>query len=548
MEAYMKTEISTDVLVIGGGIAAIFAAKRAADNGADVTLADKGSLGRSGQSPFASEMAVFDEDLGHDRENWHMIMKENAYNLNNPAYLDNMMDYSKEVYAQIEEWGATEMGFGGVLREKILAEGIEVIERTMITTLLEDNGLVAGAVGFKLDALEALVIKAKSVILCTGAGGFKPSGFQICSLTFDGDAMAYRIGAKISGKEYVDTHSGGSENPAYCWGGWSRNWTIGMPKGTTGPLDGGGMALDLTQYHAIHDGTSSDTMGEMAEGPPDGEMPEGEQGGDISEVPSEGERPEGGPPDRERPEGAPDGESEGERLSGGPGDSSSMIGGTSAGLSVHKAEGLFPSDGKCATNITGLYAAGDCLSSMLVGPSYNGVLGFAFSGSATQGTAAGKAAAEYSKSSIEASISDDYIDTAIGEMFQPLNNEQGYAPEWVEHLIQGTLIPYYVLYIKHEDRLNSALTNIEFYRDHFAVKLRADDIHGLRKAHEVKNMLLNAEMKLKASLFRTESRGNHYREEYPDMDDQNWLVWVVIQKGNDGNMELGKFMVEDFIS
>ncbi len=54
----------------------------------------------------------------------------------------------------------------------------------MITTLLEDNGKIAGAVGFNLDSEEAVVFRAKSVILCTGAGGFKPNGFQVCSLTF----------------------------------------------------------------------------------------------------------------------------------------------------------------------------------------------------------------------------------------------------------------------------------------------------------------------------------------------------------------------------
>ena len=41
----------------------------------------------------------------------------------------------------------------------------------------------------------------------------------------------------------------------------------------------------------------------------------------------------------------------------------------------------------------------------------------------------------------------------------------------------------------------------------------------LRLAHETENMLLNAEMKLRASLSRTESRGTHYREDYPARDD-----------------------------
>jgi hypothetical protein len=52
-------------------------------------------------------------------------------------------------------------------------------------------------------------------------------------------------------------------------------------------------------------------------------------------------------------------------------------------------------------------------------------------------------------------------------------------------------------------------------------------------------MVENAEMKLRASLFRTESRGTHFREEYPYRDDKNWLAWILIKNVN-GRMELSK--------
>ena len=53
-------------------------------------------------------------------------------------------------------------------------------------------------------------------------------------------------------------------------------------------------------------------------------------------------------------------------------------------------------------------------------------------------------------------------------------------------------------------------------------------------------MVLNAEMRLRASLFRTETRGCHYREDYPLRDDEEWLAWVLLRKGVDGAMELVK--------
>jgi succinate dehydrogenase/fumarate reductase flavoprotein subunit len=54
---------------------------------------------------------------------------------------------------------------------------------------------------------------------------------------------------------------------------------------------------------------------------------------------------------------------------------------------------------------------------------------------------------------------------------------------------------------------------ITFLQNQFVPSLKAKDLHELRLVHETKNMLLNAEMKLKASLFRTESRGSHYIED-----------------------------------
>jgi len=94
----------------------------------------------------------------------------------------------------------------------------------------------------------------------------------------------------------------------------------------------------------------------------------------------------------------------------------------------------------------------------------------------------------------------------------------------------------FVLYIKRKERLEGALTTIEFLRDRLTPYVMAKDAHELRLAHETMNMILNAEMKLRAALFRTESRGTHYREDFPARDDANWLAWATLQRGADGKM------------
>lgn len=517
---------TTDILVIGGGMAGVMAAIKAARLGANVTLVDKGSVGRSGQTPFANGFRVFDEEAGDDRETWIKDWTTVTGGIHHSAYLDNLLDYSKDLYEELESWGATDVGFGAVLRSKVQEEGVTIIERTMLTTFLEQDGQIAGAVGFSLDSEEAVVVTAKAVVMCTGAGAFKPNGFQVRSITSDGDAMAYRIGGRLSGKEFIDTHSTGSVNPAYCWGNWEAMWDTGMMKQEGGP-ETDGRGLDLSSYLMAHQGMI-----------PASDMGPGDMmGGDQAEGAPEGDSEKGSRPEGDMPEGDEGGFS---RPGAGEGD---QIGGASAGLGVHKSEGLFPVDDQCGTNIVGLYAAGDCLSSMLAGTKYVGVNGTSLAASATQGALAGETASEFIKTSTQVEISDATITTVKEEMFAPRSLEEGYDPGWVTEMLRFNVIPYYVLYVKKEDRLQAALDNVVFLRDHYGDKMVAGDAHELRLVHETKNMLLNAEMKLRASLFRTESRGNHYREDYPDSNDSDWLAWVTIEKDSDGAMKLSKVMV-----
>ncbi|MFT7002857.1 MAG: succinate dehydrogenase/fumarate reductase flavoprotein subunit, partial [Sulfurimonas sp.] len=70
--------------------------------------------------------------------------------------------------------------------------------------------------------------------------------------------------------------------------------------------------------------------------------------------------------------------------------------------------------------------------------------------------------------------------------------------------------------------------------------IKASDMHELRLAHETINMVISAEMKLKASLMRKESRCRHYRLDYPKMDNENWQAWINIYKDEDAKMAFEK--------
>ncbi len=125
-------------------------------------------------------------------------------------------------------------------------------------------------------------------------------------------------------------------------------------------------------------------------------------------------------------------------------------------------------------------------------------------------------------------------------MLAPLKRKAGFGPAWVTQTLQGIMIPNFVLYIKKESLLKAALAYVEELRDHHMPMLRAADMHELRLAHETANMIISAEMKLKASLMRKESRCSHYRLDYPEIDDKNWQAWINIYKDDEGSMQLEK--------
>jgi succinate dehydrogenase/fumarate reductase flavoprotein subunit len=208
-----------------------------------------------------------------------------------------------------------------------------------------------------------------------------------------------------------------------------------------------------------------------------------------------------------------------------------IVGGACSGMSAHKAEGIWPADTGCATSLPGLYAAGDALGNMPVGAVYSHG-GCAVMNASVTGAIAGVAAAKYAGGAGKPDIDRRELARLKKIIHGPVERKGGFSPRWVTQLLQNTMMPYFILYIKKEDRLKAALTNIEFYRDHLLPLLYARDPHELRLAIETKNMVLNAEMKLRASLFRRESRGCHYREDYPRRDDPAWLAWVLLKEEN----------------
>ncbi len=540
LENFSSSIAETDILVIGGGMAGLFAAVKGHDAGAKVLMVSKGRLGSSGQTPFAKGIFAYDaakESMSLDE--FTDTVTASAINTNNPVYTRQMAEHSLERVNDLKEWGFFDSPlYNKAFSKPIDERNIPVMERIMITHLIKENGKIAGAAGFSLDETKIHIFKAKSVVLCTGAGGFKPNGFPICDLTHDGTVMAYEIGAKVTGKEWNDGHSGSMDNPAACYDGWHGMFDMAPSTNTIDVHHDLGMEGNYSAY-VLGNPVSSGPGSVSAEGGPyvpDGFDREMEESGAPSGAPSgedDGERPSGPPPGED---GGPPSGDEG----GAPGmAASASSGGASAGMAIHKSEGLVPINEKGESNIPGLYAAGDALGSYMAGGIYTQI-GSSLAGSAVQGAIVSEAAAEYVKGISQPSISTSTISSIKESMLAPLNRDSGYGPAWVTQTLQGIMIPNFILYIKKENLMQAALAYIEELRDHHLPMLRAANLHELRLAHETANMIVSAEMKLRASLMRTESRCSHYRLDYPDVDYKNWQAWINIYKGTDGQMRLEK--------
>ncbi|MCW3836208.1 FAD-binding protein [Sphingomonas canadensis] len=526
---------SSDILVIGSGFAGVFAALEAVRHGMTVTLVDKGTVGWSGLSPWASDSRPFDPSI-YDRKEWIDNLAINTEWLFDRKWMDIFLDESMEIFDILERWGCHAVRpfeRSTVFRRLLEDAGVTLVERVMVTSLLQDGaGRVNGALGFTYDDSQEpcapVRFAARAVISCAGAGAYKSPGFPNWGQTFDGDALAYEAGAWITGKEFHDTHPTFSKNPAASYDGWRWAQTVKgayVMVGPPEPLMGG-----LTLGNAIN--VSHGRLMRVPGGGPGGEPP-----------------PEPGVPRKPSPHEIANRNYVGKGFLarsdltldfGGPPEDGSVpeqgfrVGGATAGMGVHKGEGVYCSDYSCgAAGVPGLYAAGDALGSMLCGPLYPG-RGFASFGSAIQGRRAARSAVEYVRKAPAARIDRAALDRKIEALFAPRTRKEGFSPAWVTQVLRNTMTPLHILYIKDPRRLDGALASIEYLRSRVVPHMVAGDGHQLRVAIEAQNMLLNAEMKLRAGLFRTESRGTHFREDYPFRDDANWFCLVVMRKGEDG--------------
>jgi succinate dehydrogenase / fumarate reductase flavoprotein subunit len=192
------------------------------------------------------------------------------------------------------------------------------------------------------------------------------------------------------------------------------------------------------------------------------------------------------------------------------------------------------------SSLPGLFAAGECAAGInganrLGGNSLSDLLVF--------GKRAGEHAAIFAKSNGAISIDERQVETATKRSLEPF--ERANAPEnpfKVQQDLQD-MMQDLVGIVRVEDEMQRALTGLD------ALKSRAGQVGvtghrefntGWHAAQDLGNLLMVSEAITRSALDRKESRGGHFRSDYPDKDHAYATFNIVVKRGPDGEMQVSR--------
>jgi len=538
------TNLKADVLVIGTGGAGLRAAIEAKNMGTNVLVVSKGGF-PSGCTAIAmgAMLCAFDAE---DNPNRHFedTLKGGDY-LNNSNLVRLLVDHARERTADLERYGTTfdkeadhyklfpftgssfprgvlanEPYQGGYIRglvNEVKRLGINVLENVQIVDLVKEKNEIAGAIGLALETGTLLIINAQAIILATGgAGNLYRLTTNPPDLTGDGYALAYKAGARLSDMEFVQ----GRVCMIYPKG------MRGIPPPGDGLVTKGGRFYNglceryMRKYHP--DKLELVTRAQMAicaqrEIQTGRCTPNGGVFGDLSGVPREELSKfkkfmrtcaeENFEPWWQPYEWAP---------------------------GVHHFMGGVVINERCETDIDRLYAAGEIAAGV---HGANRLAGNALTETQVFGAIAGENAAKRALSKSNIGLSPDQADAAKNRIEAILNRKKGFDPLEVKEELTDVM-NLYVGVIRNEDGLRKAAESIKNLRKDKVAKLCLVGERSLKTLAgllEVENSAMIGELVTWAARLRTETRGAHNREDYPELD-ESWSRNIVFQLENGETM------------
>ena len=544
----MEREIHhTDVLVIGSGGAGCRAAIEASKQGLDVTIISKGLSFKSGCTTLAEGgyNAAFGYVDEEDSTEAHFkdTLKGGAY-LNDTKLVKILVEEAPERLEELESYGAmfdrqesgklNQRPFGGqtfrrtcfqgdrtghemmtALKEEVIRRGIKTIEEMIITKLLTDDedGSIRGACGLSLKTSDFLIFQARSTVLATGGAGWMyPVTSNAMQKTGDGYALAYQVGADLLDMEQVQFHPTGMLYPE------SRRGVLitEAVRGEGGRLFNSKGERFMKKYDprgelATRDVVARAIYQEIIEGRGT------KRGGvylDVTHLPREviEEKLETmlqqfldiGIDIREEPmEVAP---------------------------TAHHFMGGARINEHGETTVKNLFAAGEVAGGV---HGANRLGGNALADTQVFGRRAGEAAAKNALLKKDEKYEDVIMEQATAEQdrIQSLFKDGEYYPFEIRKELQEVMWKY-VAIIRNREGLKTAIARIKELKEMLArVKVPSVDVYNkdLQDALEAEKLLEVALLTAESALIREESRGAHFREDYPETRDE-WKKSIVLNR------------------
>jgi succinate dehydrogenase/fumarate reductase flavoprotein subunit len=216
-----REEMAADVLVIGGGPAATWAAVAAATAGASVILVDKGYVGTSGATAPANT-GTWSPPPGERRHAAIAARQPRTGNLADPDWVERTLDTAWNKRQQLGDWGypfprdddgnlyrANLRGpdYMHFMRRRALRFGVRIFDHHPALELLGGGDGVVGASGVDRQSGRCWLVRAGAVVLATGGCAFGERMLGAAALTGDGYLMAAEAGAVLSGMEFSSQYA-----------------------------------------------------------------------------------------------------------------------------------------------------------------------------------------------------------------------------------------------------------------------------------------------------------------------------------------------------
>jgi succinate dehydrogenase / fumarate reductase flavoprotein subunit len=578
--------VEHDVLIIGAGGAGLRAAIEASGSGVKVGLICKSLLGKAhtvmAEGGIAAALANVD-----DRDNWKVHFTDT---MRGGQYVNNwrMAElHAKEAPARVREleaWGAVfdrtpdgrilQRNFGGhkyprlahvgdrtglelirTLQDHGIHRGIDVHMEHTVVTLLKDGPRVVGVLAYERERGRFKVFRAKAIVLATGGVG---RAYKITSnsweYTGDGHALAYLAGAELIDMEFVQFHPTGMVWPPSVMG-------ILVTEGVRGE---GGILLNKDRKRFMFSEIPELYVAQTADNPEEGwRYCQGDKNARrppelltrdhvarciMREIKAGRGSPHGGvfldiSWIKEKIPNAPehirrklpsmyhqfkqlaDIDITREAMEVGPTTHYIM-----GGIRVHSETQM--------SGVPGLFAAGECAAGI---NGANRLGGNSLSDLIVFGKRAGEFAAQYARENKLGAIDPKQVETAWQQALAPFERGgQGESPYTIQRDLQD-MMQDLVGIVRREEEMRRALESLNKLNERarqVGVTGHREYNPGWHTALDLQNLLIVSEAITRCALLRAESRGAHFRDDFPAKDAVWGKVNLVAQQQAGGAMQV----------